>query len=84
MQDKITSANKNNSYAAGVDYNLSKRTMVYAIYSRSQNEGNMGFAAYGGGNANLNSLAGTANWPTIIGNSGITQTALAVGLQHRF
>jgi len=84
MQDEITSANKNNTMAAGVDYWLSKRTLIYTIYARSQNEGNMGFAAYGGGNTNLNSLGGTGNWPSIIGNAGITQTALAVGLQHRF
>jgi predicted porin len=84
MQDRITAANKNNTIAAGLDYNFSKRTRAYTILSRSQNEGNMGFAAYGGGNANLNSLAGTGNYPTLIMNPGITQTALAVGLQHRF
>jgi len=84
MKDEVDSANKNTSYAAGIDYALSKRTMVYAVYARSDNDGNMGFAAYGGGNANLNSLAGTGNWPTIIGNSGIAQNAVALGLQHRF
>ena len=83
LQDKVTTANKNNSYAATVNYDLSKRTRVYTTYAVSKNQGAEGFAAYGGGSANINTLA-TANYPSVISNAGISQTALAVGIRHSF
>jgi predicted porin len=83
LQDKVTTANKNNSYAATVNYDLSKRTRVYTTYAVSKNQGAEGFAAYGGGSANINTLA-TANYPSVISNTGISQTALAVGIRHSF
>jgi len=84
MKDKVDGANKNTTTSLGADYNVSKRTTFYTIVARSNNDGNMGFASYGAGGANLNTLAGTGNFPSVIGNAGITQTAIALGMKHTF
>jgi predicted porin len=84
LKDKFDSANGNKTTAVGVDYALSKRTALYTVWARSANQGASGFATYGAGNANLNSLVGTSNYPSIMQNAGITQTALAMGIRHSF
>ena len=82
MNDQINSANKNNMKSVGAEYAFSKRTQIYTAVSFVTNEGTAGWAGYGGGGANANSLNTTA-FPSSIG-AGKSQTATTVGMVHRF
>lgn len=82
MNDQINSANKNRMISVGSEYAFSLRTQVYAGVSFVTNDGTAGWAGYGGGGANANSL-NTAAFPSTIG-TGKSQTASVVGMVHRF
>lgn len=82
FNDKITTANKSNMISTGIEKKLSKRTMIYALASQQDNGGTAGFAAYGGGGANYNSL-NTAQFSSHV-QAGAKQTAYGVGILHTF
>lgn len=80
LEDKINSANGTDRQSAGLMYSLSPRTTVLAMVSAVENKGTTGFAAWGGGGANANSLAITNG----LSAAGVDQTAFAVGMRHSF
>lgn len=82
FNDKIDTANKSNMISTGVEKKLSNRTMIYALAAQQDNNGTAGFAAYGGGGANMNSL-NTAQFPSVV-QSGAKQMAYGVGILHTF
>jgi predicted porin len=85
LTDRISDKNGTTLTGTGAIYQLSKSTSLYAQYANSNNKGTMGIAAYGGGFANLNSLAaGQATYPSVISRAGVDQTAVAFGITHRF
>ena len=85
LKDKDTPANKSTINGAGAIYKLSKATSLYTQYSKAENQGTMGMAAYGFGYANINSLAvSQAMFPSVMTVAGKNQTAIAMGIQHRF
>jgi predicted porin len=69
-------------WSTGVEKNLSKRTTVYALVAKQDNGGTAGFAAYGGGGANVNSLS-SSQYQSVV-TPGVTQTAYGVGIRHTF
>ena len=80
LKDNNNSNNGANLQALMATYSLSKRTQVYAGGSFVQNKGTTGIAAYGGGGANLNSLATTS----ALAVAGTAQSAYTLGLRHAF
>jgi len=82
FNDKITTANRSNMVSTGIEKKLSPRTMVYALAARQDNAGTAGFAAYGGGGGNVNSL-NTAQFPSVV-QSGAAQLSYGVGILHTF
>jgi predicted porin len=82
FSDKVTTANKSTMWSTGVEKNLSKRTTVYALVAQQDNGGTAGFAAYGGGGANTNSLS-SSQYQSVV-TPGVTQTAYGVGIRHTF
>lgn len=69
------------TYTLGADYNLSKRTKVYALYSKTSNDtnGEYGVGAGQGSAYNPNSsLNGTS------GNVGDDPSVLSIGVRHTF
>ena len=80
LKDKNNSNNGADLQSLMATYSLSKRTHVYAGASFVQNKGATGIAAYGGGSANLNSLATT----NALAVAGVSQSAYALGLRHTF
>jgi predicted porin len=83
LSDRINSNNGSQTMSLVGDYYLSKRTSLYAGVARSNNQGTSGFAAYGGGGANANSLA-TKQYPSVLSSGGLSQTAYTVGMMHTF
>ena len=61
----------------GVDYNLSKRTMVYALYTQVDNEGN----ALTGGTNNIGQSSGIATVSTVAGGDA---SGFSLGMSHKF
>lgn len=84
IQNKVDSANKAQMYALVADYAFSKRTGIYTGWAQTANKGNMGFSPYGGGSSNINSLAGSSQFPSVITTAGQTQSAFVVGMTHKF
>jgi predicted porin len=82
FRDKVTTANESNMISTGIEKKLSKRTMIYALAAQQDNGGTAGFAAYGGGGANVNSL-NTAQFSSHV-QTGAKQTAYGVGILHTF
>lgn len=80
--DKVTTANKSTMWSTGVEKNLSRRTTVYALVAQQDNGGSAGFAAYGGGGANANSLS-SSQYQSVV-QPGVKQTAYGVGVRHVF
>jgi len=80
LSDLISNKNGSNIKSATLRYNVSKRTELYTALSVADNKGTSGFAAWGGGPANNNTLAITNG----ISGTGIDQTAFAVGMRHAF
>lgn len=84
LKDNVNGANGAKMYTAIGYYHFSKRTAAYAGYSVVDNRGASGFAAYGGGLANLNTLTSSAQLPSVMQSAGQRQDAYVVGLTHRF
>jgi predicted porin len=84
IKDNVTSTNGAKSYSLVADYELSKRTGLYAGWAQTNNRGTSGFSPYGAGSANRYSLAGTAAFPQIVSYGGQTQGAMVVGMTHSF
>jgi predicted porin len=84
LKDKVTTTNGANMTSLVADYSLSKRTGAYVGFAQVANRGSSGIAPYGGGGANLNSLAGSTAYPSLMTVAGQTQRALVVGMNHRF
>lgn len=84
LNDKVTSSNKSKLWSAGADYNVSKRTTLYVAVAHINNDGANGFAAYGAGGANLNSLGGSGQYQSYISAPGQSQTVTVAGLKHSF
>jgi predicted porin len=82
FNDMITTANKSNMISTGIEKKLSNRTMIYAVAAQQDNNGTAGFAAYGGGGANMNSL-NTAQFPSTV-QSSANQMVYGVGMLHTF
>lgn len=61
----------------GADYNLSKRTMVYALYTQVDNER----SATSVGNANIGDRTGIA---TVNPNGGSEASGFSLGMSHKF
>jgi len=86
---KISNTDKTGAkmWEAGADYNLSKRTKLYAVYTQVKNDANASYSAGGArsagfGGSGINDLAipGTMN-----GNpSGKDPSIFAVGMRHTF
>jgi predicted porin len=82
FNNKITTANESNMISTGIEKRLSPRTMIYALAAQQDNGGTAGFAAYGGGGANYNSL-NTAQFSSVV-QPGAKQTSYGVGILHTF
>jgi predicted porin len=82
FSDKVTTANESKMWSTGVEKNLSRRTTVYALLAQQDNGGTAGFAAYGGGGANVNSLSSSQYQSVVQG--GAKTTAYGVGIRHIF
>lgn len=80
LKDKISSNNGADLASVILRYNTSKRTQFYTAVSGVNNKGTSGFAAWGGGGSNANSLAVTNG----LSGAGVDQTAFAVGMRHSF
>ena len=80
LSDLINSDNGSGIKSATLRYDVSKRTQFYTAVSDVNNKGTSGFAAWGGGGANNNTLAITNG----ISGAGVNQTAVAVGMRHAF
>ena len=80
LSDLVDSNNGSEIKSATLRYNVSKRTEFYTAVSAVNNKGTSGFAAWGGGGANNNTLAITNG----ISVAGVNQTAVAVGMRHAF
>jgi len=80
LKDKINSANGADRQSAGLMYSMSKRTTLLAMVSAAENKGTSGFAAWGGGGSNLNTLSHSYG----VSAAGAKQTAYAVGIRHSF
>jgi predicted porin len=80
LSDLINNKNGSNIKSATLRYNVSKRTEFYTALSVADNKGASGFAAWGGGGANNNTMAITNG----ISGAGVDQTAFAVGMRHAF
>jgi predicted porin len=83
LGDQVTTANKAKMVSLVGNYSLSKRTELYAGVASTVNDGASGFAPYGGGGGNLNSMNST-QYPSIMQTAGQTQNGYVVGMTHRF
>jgi predicted porin len=74
--------------AVGYDHNLSKNTMVYAVYGKVENDPNGTFSIIGAGHSNPNDMAATdggspsANSGTP--DAGAEMSAISVGIKVKF
>lgn len=74
-RDEYTSGADNGAkqYAVGVDYNFSKRTSVYALYTEVSNDG-----------AGTNGLGPATGIATVTTNAGGDSSGFALGMVHKF
>ena len=84
LADKINGANGSKLTSLVADYELSKRTGLYAGVANVHNRGTSGFNAYGASGANSNSLAGAGTYPSVVSAAGGVQKSYLVGITHRF
>jgi predicted porin len=75
VQANVCDNSKATGYMAGVRYNLSKRTAVFASYNKVSN-GSNNYADYAGGAYQVGPLAAV--------NKGADPQIVAVGVQHNF
>ena len=69
------------TYSLGADYNMSKRTKVYALYTKTKNDTN---ASYGVGAGQGSSYVPNNNTSGTFGNTGDDPSVLSVGVRHSF
>jgi predicted porin len=84
LNDRVNSNNGSTIIGLAADYNFSRRTRMYVAVATAMNRGTSGFAPYGGGQANINSLAGTTQGPAVVSVAGQTQNAIVTGMTYRF
>lgn len=84
LNDRVNSANGTKIIGLAADYSFSRRTNMYIGVATAMNKGTSGFAPYGGGQANINSLAGTTQGPAVVSVAGQTQNAIVTGMTYRF
>jgi predicted porin len=83
LTDNAVDANKATQWSLGAQYFLSKKVMLYVDYAKVDNQGGMGFAPYGPGAGNLNSLS-TYYKDAMVKNAGQDVSAVMVGFQMEF
>ena len=85
LQDVRNSNNGAKMWSLVGQYDFSKRTAVYVGVASMINDGASGFAPYGAGSANLNSMyASTASYPNIMQQAGQVQTGIVTGMTVKF
>lgn len=85
LQDRVNSNNGARMVSLVGQYDFSKRTSVYVGVASMNNNGASGFAPYGGGSANLNSMySGTGSYPALMQTAGMVQNAVTTGLTVKF
>jgi hypothetical protein len=85
LTDARNSANGAKMWSLVGQYDFSKRTSTYVGVASMINDGASGFAPYGAGGANLNSMyASTASYPNIMQTAGNVQTGVVAGLTVKF
>lgn len=71
-----------NTYTLGADYNLSKRTKVYALYSKTKNDANANYGVGAGqGSAYIPNTGATTSTN---GNIGDDPSVFSLGVRHTF
>jgi predicted porin len=85
LRDVRNSANGAKMWSLVGQYDFSKRTSTYIGVASMINDGASGFAPYGAGSANLNSMySGTASYPNIMQTAGNVQSGVVAGLTVKF
>ena len=85
LHDVQNSANGAKMLSLVGQYDFSKRTSMYVGIASMINDGTSGFAPYGAGSANLNSMySGTSSNPAIMQTAGNVQTGIVTGMTVRF
>jgi predicted porin len=85
LNDQQNSANGAKMWSLVGQYDFSKRTSAYVGVASMINDGSSGFAPYGGGGANLNSMyATTASYPNIMQTAGNVQSGIVTGMTVKF
>ena len=85
LHDVQNSANGAKMWSLVGQYDFSKRTSAYIGLASMINDGTSGFAPYGAGSANLNSMyASTGSYPNIMQTAGNVQSGLVTGLTVKF
>jgi predicted porin len=85
LQDVQNANNGAKMWSLVGQYDFSKRTSAYVGVASMINDGASGFAPYGGGSANLNSMyASTASYPNIMQQAGQVQTGIVTGMTVKF
>jgi predicted porin len=69
------------TYSIGADYNMSKRTKVYALYTKTKNDTN---ADYGVGAGQGSAYVPDNNTSGTTGNSGDDPSVFSIGIRHSF
>jgi predicted porin len=83
LTDNAVDANKATQWSLGTQYYLTKRIMAYADWAQVDNKGGFGFAPFGPGAGNLNSLS-TYYSGAMVKNPGQNISAVMVGVQVEF
>ena len=69
-----------NTYSLGVDYNLSKRSRLYAQYTKTNNDTNGQYSLGAGGGSSIN--LGTNTNP--VAGAGADPSVFSIGMRHTF
>lgn len=85
LRDVQNGANGAKMWSLVGNYDFSKRTSAYVGVASMINDGTSGFAPYGAGSANLNSMyASTGSFPNIMQTAGNVQSGVVAGMTVRF
>ena len=83
LTDNAVTDNEATQWSLGTQYYLTKRIMAYADWAKVDNKGGFGFAPFGPGAGNINSLS-TYYSGAMVKNPGQSINAVMVGLQMEF
>lgn len=83
LTDNAVDTNKATQWSLGTQYYLTKRIMAYADWAQVENKGGFGFAPFGPGAGNINSLS-TYYSGAMVKNPAQTISAVMVGVQVEF